>query len=92
MLFKILLKDETHLMKLKEGQKFEDFRNYVLTAFKKLPPAYHIVYIDEDGDSINLDNQHDFDSLLELGLAKVNVQIIGLPMPAEEANFNSKLK
>lgn len=56
MLFKIAYKDETHLMKSKEENSFEDLQKYVLKAFKILPGKFTFVYIDEDGDEINLDN------------------------------------
>lgn len=43
-------------MKMKEGQKFTDLHEYIQKAFKKLPQKYCYVYLDEDGDEINLDN------------------------------------
>lgn len=56
MLFKITFKEETHLMKMKKGQSFADLKYHTEKAFKKLPSNYCYVYLDEDGDEINLDN------------------------------------
>lgn len=78
MLLKIVFKEEIHLMRFNVDKKFEDFSSKIVSSFKKLPKNYHLVYTDEDGDSINLDTQQDLDNLLELGLAKVNIRIIDL--------------
>lgn len=56
MLFKIASSSETHLMKSKEGNSFKDLKVYVQKAFKTLPENFSFVYIDEEGDEINLDN------------------------------------
>lgn len=75
MLFKITFKEETHLMKMKKGQSFADLKYHTEKAFKKLPSNYCYVYLDEDGDEINLDNEHDFQSLSESGATKIPITI-----------------
>lgn len=41
-----------------------------------MPTRYHFVYIDDDGDEVSLDNQHDFDSLIETKNSRTVIKII----------------
>lgn len=76
MLFKIVFNEETHLMKYKQGHNFFNLLTYVANTFKKLPPTYVFVYVDEEGDQVNLENQLDFDGLVDSGLNKVTIKIL----------------
>lgn len=75
MFFKVVFKNEIHVLRTENNVVFKELAQFISSAFKRVPKKYQITYKDADGDTICLFNDLDLKILLESGLTRVRLEI-----------------
>lgn len=75
MFFKVVFKNEIHVLRTENNVIFKELTQFIGSAFKRVPKKYQITYKDADGDTICLFNDLDLKILLESGLNRVRLEI-----------------
>lgn len=60
MIFKVFLDKKIHLLKLSQNASIQDLKKAVAQAYQLRPQSFSLYYIDEEGDDITLNDQHDY--------------------------------
>ena len=75
MIFKIVFDNKIHLVKLAQEATIEQLRGAIGQAFKLHPRQFCMFYVDEEGDDITLNDEHDYAILLSTGQKTMKIKI-----------------
>ena len=75
MIFKVALDKKNHLIKLGQSGTVEDLKKSISQSFKLPSEGFTMCYVDEEGDDITLNDEHDFAILISSGLKNMKVKI-----------------
>ena len=73
MFFKLVHKNEIHVLKSEANLTMEGLKSFIRTVFKSLPSQFTLTYKDSDGDNISIVTEEDLTNLLSSEMTKVRV-------------------
>ena len=76
MIFKVVLDKKIHLVKLAQEATVQELKKAVSQAFKLRPEHFTMFYVDEEGDDITLNDEHDYAILLSSGQKTMKVKVV----------------
>ena len=76
MIFKVVLDKKIHLVKLAPEGNIRELKRAVAQAFKLRPEQFSMFYVDEEGDDITLNDEHDYAILLSSGQKAMKVKVV----------------
>ena len=81
MIFKVVLDKKIHLLKLGQQATIEDLKRSISQAYKLQSESFVMFYIDEEGDDITLNDEHDFAILTSSEQKTMKIKVV---LAAEE--------
>ena len=76
MIFKVVLDKKIHLVKLAQETNIHELKKAVSQAFKLRPEQFTMFYVDEEGDDITLNDEHDYAILVSSGQKAMKVKVV----------------
>jgi translation elongation factor P/translation initiation factor 5A len=75
MIFKVVFDKKIHLLKLSQQASIEDLKRAVAQAYQLQPEAFTLYYIDEEGDDITLNDEHDYAIMTSSELKTMKIKV-----------------